>query len=74
MPPDSQNCWELLRVGKLEADNHQVLEDDTDDENGASIMKINIDLRTQQMIWGFQLKNPLWLHMCPYKQSLMDIG
>ena len=45
-------------MSKLEADNHRLLEDDTDDENGASILKINRDLRTQRMIWGFPAKNP----------------
>ena len=35
-----------------------MLEDDTDDENGASILKINGDLRTQQIIWVFPAKNP----------------
>ena len=43
----------MLRVSKLEAD-----KDDTDDENGASIPKINGDMRTQRMLWGFPTKNP----------------
>ena len=46
-------------MSKLEADTHWVLKDDTDDENGASILKINGDLRTQRMICGFPAKNPL---------------
>ena len=45
-------------MSKLEADNHRVLEDDPDDENGANIMKKNRDLRTQRMMWGFPAKNP----------------
>ena len=56
-------------MSKLEADNHLILNDDTDDENGASIQKINGDLKTQRMLWGFPAKNPPQLHMCPYKQS-----
>ena len=53
----------------LEADDHLVLKDDSDDENGASILKINRDLETQRMLWGFPTKNPLRLHTCPCKQS-----
>ena len=45
-------------MSKPEADNHRLLEDDTDDENGASILKKNGDLRTQRMIWGFPAKTP----------------
>ena len=45
-------------MSKLEADNLLVRKDDTDDENGASILKINGDLRTQRMIWGFPAKTP----------------
>ena len=50
-------------MSKTRSNNHQVLEDDTDDENGASILKINGDLRTQRMIWGFLAKNPLTAHL-----------
>ena len=56
-------------MSELEADNHLVLKDDPDDENGASVPKINGDLGTQRMLWGFPAKNPLRLHMCPCKQS-----
>ena len=56
-------------MSKLEADNLLVLKDDTDDENGASILKINKDMGTQRMLWGFPAKNPLRLHTCPCKQS-----
>ena len=45
-------------MSKTGSDNNQVLEDDTDDENGANILKINGDLRTQRMIWGFPAKKP----------------
>ena len=56
-------------MSKLEADDHVVLKDDPDDENGASIQKINRDLETQRMLWGFPAKTPPQLHMCPCKQS-----
>ena len=46
-------------MSKLEADDHLVLKDDPDDENGANIQKINGDLETQRMLWGFPAKNPL---------------
>ena len=49
-------------MSKTGSDNHRVLEDDTDDENGANIPKINGDLRTQRMIWGFSAINPLIAH------------
>ena len=45
-------------MSKLEADDHLVLKDDCDDENGAGIQKINRDLETQRMLWGFPTKNP----------------
>ena len=45
-------------MSKTGSDNHRVLEDDTNDENGVGILKINKDLRTQRMIWGFPAKNP----------------
>ena len=45
-------------MSKLEADNHLVLKDDPNDENGASIPKINGDLGTQRMLWGFPSKTP----------------
>ena len=40
-------------MSTLEVDDHLVLKDDLDDEKGASIQKINEDLETQQMLWGF---------------------
>ena len=55
-------------MSKLEADNLLVLKDDTDDENGVSIPKINEYLRTQRILWGFLAKNPLWFHTCPCKK------
>ena len=48
-------------MSKLEADDHVVLKDDPDDENGSSIQKINGYLETQQMLLGFLAKNP---HSC----------
>ena len=61
-------------MSKLEADDHLVLKDDPDDENGANIQKINGDLETQRMLWGFPAKNP---HSCtrfPASNLLMDVG
>ena len=52
----------------MEVDNLLVLKDDIDYENGVSILKINEDLRTQLMLWGFLAKNPLWFHTCPCKK------
>ena len=45
-------------MSKLEADDHVVLKDDLDDENGSSIQKINGYLETQRMLWGFVAKKP----------------
>ena len=50
-------------MSKLEADDHLVLKDDPADENSASIQKINGDLETQRMLWGFPGKNP---HSCTH--------
>ena len=50
-------------MSKLEVDDHLVLKDDLDDENGASIQKINRDLETQRMFWGFPAKNPMAAHV-----------
>ena len=61
-------------MSKLEADNHLVLKDDPDDENGASIMNINRDLGTQQMLWVFPAKTPHGFTCVPANNLLMGAG
>ena len=58
----------------MEVDDHLVLKDDPDDENGVSFQKIIRVLETQRMLWGFPAKNP---HSCtrfPASNLLMDVG
>ena len=58
-------------MSKTGSYNHQVLEYDTDDENGAWVLKVNRDLSTQRMIWGFPAKNPLTATHVPL-QTIYD--
>ena len=61
-------------MSKLEADDHLVLKDDPDDENGASIQKINGDIQTQRMLWRFLAKNPHNCTRVPVNNLLMGVG
>ena len=54
-------------MSKLEVDDHLVLKDDPDDENGASIQKINEIWKPNKFFGVFELKIPQ-LQMCSCKQ------
>ena len=58
-------------MNKLEVDDHLVLKDDPNDENGASIQKINGDSKIQRMLWGFPAKNPHGCTRVPANNLLM---
>ena len=57
----------------MEVDDHLVLKDDPDDENGASIQKIKGDLETQRMLWGFPAKNLPSYTRVPANNLLMGV-
>ena len=60
-------------MSKTGSDNHRVLEYDTDDENVPGFEgKLRSEDPANDM--GFPAENPLRLHTCPFKQSLMDTG